>query len=110
VNPFNNRTRPPWTTSWPPLAVEMLGTFGGALEARQINASEGSLVAEATGEIESADGVLVIRRVHLKLVLRASEEDRETIERVHKVYAQRCPVYRTLSPAIAITSSYELTG
>ena len=30
----------------------MLGTFGGALEARQIDASNGKLVADVTGEVE----------------------------------------------------------
>jgi hypothetical protein len=40
----------------------MLGTFGGALEARQIDASDGRLMADVTGEVETDDGVLVIRR------------------------------------------------
>jgi uncharacterized OsmC-like protein len=86
----------------------MLGTFGGALEARKINASDGRLVAEVTGEIESDDGVLIIRRVHVRFTLQASDEARETIERVHKVYKDQCPVYRSLQPAFAITSSYQL--
>ena len=77
----------------------MLGTFGGALEARKINASDGRLVAEVTGEIESDEGVLVIRRVHVKFTLQASDEARETIERVHRVYKDQCPVYRSLHPA-----------
>ena len=38
----------------------MLGTFGGALEVRQIDASDGKLTAEVTGEVEEEDGVLVI--------------------------------------------------
>lgn len=86
----------------------MLGTFGGALEARKINASEGRLVAEVRGEIESDGGVLVIRRVHVNFQLRAPEDARPIVERVHAVYAQKCPVYRTLKPAMQITSSYEL--
>jgi len=88
----------------------MLGTLGGALEARKINASDGRLVAEVRGEIEDDGGVLVIRRVHVKFRLRASEEVRPTVERVHAVYAQKCPVYRTLQPAMEITSSYELVS
>ena len=40
----------------------MLGTLGGALEARQIDASNGRLTGEITGEVETEDGVLVIRR------------------------------------------------
>ena len=41
----------------------MMGTFGGALEARQIDASNGKLTAEILGEVEVEDGVLVIRRM-----------------------------------------------
>ena len=85
-----------------------MGTFGGALEARKIDASEGRLVAEVRGEIETEEGVLVIRRVHVNMKLKASPDSREIIERVFGMYADRCPLYRTLKPAIAITSSYEL--
>lgn len=88
----------------------MLGTFGGALEARQINASDGRLSAEITGEVETEEGVLVIRRVHVAMRLKASEQAREIVERVHGIYAMRCPLYRTLHKAIQLTSSYELVG
>jgi uncharacterized OsmC-like protein len=86
----------------------MVGTFGGALEARKIDASNGRLAADVRGEIESDDGVLVIRRIHVAMTLRATEEVRETVERVHSFFASKCPVFRSLSPAIQITSSYEL--
>jgi len=86
----------------------MVGTFGGALEARQIDASGGRLTADAVGEIETEDNVLVIRRIHVTMRLRAPEATRETVDRVHGLYAMRCPVYRTLHRAIEISSSYEL--
>jgi hypothetical protein len=35
---------------------------------------------------------------------------RDTVERVHGVYAQSCPVYRSLIPAFAITSSVEIVA
>ena len=88
----------------------MLGTFGGALEARQIDASGGKLAADVTGEVETEDGVLVIRRIHVQLRLAAPEAARETVERVHGIYAMRCPLYRTLHTAIALTSGYELVA
>jgi uncharacterized OsmC-like protein len=87
----------------------MLGTFGGALEARQIDASNGKLVGEVTGEVETEENVLVIRRIHLAMRLAAPEQMRETVERVHGIYAMRCPLYRTLHKAIQLTSSYVLT-
>lgn len=86
----------------------MLGTFAGALDARKIDAKNGRLVAEVRGEVESDEGVLVIRRVHVKFLLRGPEDARETVDRVHGVYAEKCPVYRSLRPAFQITSAWEL--
>ena len=85
----------------------MLGTFAGALDARKINAKEGRLSCEVRGEVEDEGGVLVIKRVHVSHTLRAEQPDavRELVERVHGVYAQSCPVYRSLIPAFPITSS-----
>ena len=86
----------------------MLGTFGGALEARKIDASNGRLTGEITGEVETEEGVLVIRRIHLAMRLVASAEARPVVERVHEVYAMRCPLYRTLHKTIQLTSSVTL--
>jgi uncharacterized OsmC-like protein len=88
----------------------MMGTFGGALEARQIDTSEGRLTADVTGEVEKEEGVLVIRRIHVAMRLVAREELSEAVERVHGVYAMRCPLYRTLHTAIQLTSSYTLVA
>jgi uncharacterized OsmC-like protein len=86
----------------------MVGTFGGALEARQIDAGGGRLTADVTGEVETEEGVLVIRRIHVAMRLAASDDTRPTVERVHGVYAMRCPLYRTLHQTIALSSSIEL--
>ena len=86
----------------------MIGTFGGALEARKIDASGGRLTCEVRGEVENLDGVLVLKRIHVEHHLAAPPEARETVERVHGFYAQKCPVYRSLSGSIAITSSFVL--
>ncbi len=89
----------------------MLGTFAGALDARQIDAKHGRLAADVRGEIEpNEDNVLVIRRVHVQFRLKAPETVRDTVERVHSVYREKCPVYRTLCPAMEITSAYELVA
>jgi len=65
-------------------------------------------VGEVTGEVETEEGVLVIRRIHVVMKLAAPESARETIERVHGFYAMRCPLYRTLHQAIQLSSSLEL--
>ena len=86
----------------------MLGTFGGALEARHIDASNGRLTGEITGEVETEDGVLVIRRIHLSMCLIAPEEVKAVVKRVHEMYAMRCPLYRTFHKTLQLTSSYTL--
>ena len=90
----------------------MLGTFAGALDARKIDAKDGRLTCEVRGEVEDDGGVLIIKRVHVTHTLRAADPAavRDTVDRVHGVYAQRCPVYRSLIPAFAITSSVEIVG
>ena len=87
-----------------------MGTFGGALEARHIDASQGKLTADVTGEVELEDGVMVIRRIHVAMRVVAPESVRETVERVHGIYAMNCPLYRTLRSAIQLSSSYTLVA
>jgi uncharacterized OsmC-like protein len=65
-------------------------------------------VSETVGELELEDNVLVIRRIHTHLKLKASELDRETAVRVHGFFADSCPVYRTLKAAIAITTELSI--
>ena len=86
----------------------MVGTFGGALEARNISAGEGCLSAQVRGEIEAEDRVLIIKRIHVTFRLVAPDDASTTVERVHGVFARNCPVYRSLIDSIEITSSVEL--
>jgi uncharacterized OsmC-like protein len=60
--------------------------------------------------VELEGTVLVLRRIHVKLRLRGAEGQRETVERVHGIYAENCPLYRSLKPAIAITTEVALEG
>ena len=86
----------------------MLGTFAGALAARQISTDEGRASCVVSGEVETEEGVLIIKRIHVAFTIFATEDKRETIERVHGIFAGKCPVYRSLRSAIQITSSFEL--
>jgi hypothetical protein len=56
------------------------------------------------GEIELEDNVLVVRRIHVRLQLRAPEKHWETANRVHGFFADKCPVFRSLKAAIAMTT------
>jgi hypothetical protein len=60
--------------------------------------------------VEVEGKVLVLRRIHVRLELSAAAEHRETAERVHGFFAESCPLYRSLKPAIAITTELVLTG
>jgi uncharacterized OsmC-like protein len=62
------------------------------------------LSAEVTGDIELEGKVLVIKRIHVAYDLTAADGDRETIERVHAVHKEGCPVYRSIHRAIDITT------
>ncbi len=73
-----------------------------------MDASNGKLISETVGEIEVDSGVLVIRRIHVAYKLRAPESARGTIERVHNLHAERCPVARSLRAAIEISTALEL--
>ena len=73
---------------------------------RKIKADDGKLTAEVIGEVERADdGVLVIKKIHVVHTLRAAESDRPTAERVHSIYSDHCPLYRSVKPAITVTSA-----
>jgi hypothetical protein len=56
------------------------------LEARKIPSGDSRFSAEAVEEIELEEKVLVIRRIHVKLNLRASSSARETAERVSEIF------------------------
>ncbi len=60
------------------------------------------------GEVEVEKKVLILRRIQVTYRLRAPAGQREVIEQVHGFHARFCPVYRSLTPAIAITTSLEL--
>jgi len=67
------------------------------------------LRADTVGEVEAEGRVLVIKRIKQTFHLAADEDDRETIERVLEVYADSCPVARSVKGSIEITSGLDFT-
>ena len=61
------------------------------------------------GEVEVERKVLVIKRIKQVFHVTVDEEDRETIERVLEVYADGCPVARSVKESIEISSDLDLT-
>jgi uncharacterized OsmC-like protein len=84
----------------------LLGTFRGALAARHVSFE--SLYADTVGEIETENKVLVVKRIKQTFHLVADESEREKIERVLKVYADGCPVARSVKGSIDIISELDL--
>ena len=90
----------------------MTGTFGGALEARGIPAGEGYLESDTIGEIEKEGNVLVIKRINITYKLKIDpqllEEKRDAIDRVMRVHSNSCPVYRSISSSIEVSTTLDL--
>jgi uncharacterized OsmC-like protein len=84
----------------------LLGTFSGALAARHVSFE--NLYGETVGEIETENKVLVVKRIKQTFHLVVDESEREKIERVLKVYADGCPVARSVKGSIDITSELDL--
>ena len=61
------------------------------------------------GEVETENKVLVVKRIRQTFHLTASEQDREKIERVLRVYEDGCPVARSIKNSIEITSELDLS-
>jgi uncharacterized OsmC-like protein len=68
-----------------------------------------NLSADTVGEIEVERKVLVIKRIKQVFHLRVDDEDREKVERVLEVYADGCPVARSVKRSIEIWSELDLT-
>jgi uncharacterized OsmC-like protein len=67
------------------------------------------LTAVAYGEVETEEGVLVLRRIHVAFVLKGAAEDKiEPANRAHEVFKIQCPVYRSLYRAIDITTELRI--
>ena len=62
------------------------------------------------GEIETENRVLVVKRIKQTFHLVADESAREKIERVLKVYADGCPVARSVKGSIDIVSDLDLSA
>ncbi len=50
----------------------------------------------------------MLRRIHVVYSLDAPDSRRDVIERVHQMHHRSCPVYRSISSAIDITTEYRL--
>jgi uncharacterized OsmC-like protein len=86
----------------------LTGTFGGALAGRRVILGERGLTADVTGEIElESDNVLIIKKIHVLYHLSTTGEFKEKVLRAYDIHAPKCPVYRSLTPGITITTELD---
>ncbi len=72
---------------------------------RGIEATGDHLSTIARGEVETEDGVLVLRRIHVTFTLRGVDDTKiEAARRAHEVFKPQCPVYRSIHTAIDVTT------
>ena len=62
------------------------------------------------GEVEADGKVLVIKRIKQTFHLAVPEGDRENVGRVLSVYADSCPVARSVKGSIEISSEVEFVS
>ncbi len=59
--------------------------------------------------MEVEDKVLVLKRIHVTYHLKLDDPSkRDAVERVLAAHARYCPVARSITPSIAITTSVEI--
>jgi uncharacterized OsmC-like protein len=55
--------------------------------------------------------VLILRRIHVTYRLAVDPDvERDKVERVLRMHAQHCPVYRSIHPQIHVTTALELVA
>lgn len=65
------------------------------------------MIGHVTGEVESEDRVLVIRRIHVTYRLKTAAENHDAALRVNDMHKGYCPVYRSIHDSIDITTDVE---
>jgi uncharacterized OsmC-like protein len=78
------------------------------VEARRVEVDPERYEAEAVGEVENVEGVLVIRRITVTYRIALPEAHHDTARRVLDIHARACPVARSLEGAIAIETRLAL--
>jgi len=58
--------------------------------------------------VEDEDKILILKRIHVTYHLKAPAGKRAAAERAHAAHAAYCPVARSLTPSIVITTSLEI--
>ena len=80
----------------------MLGTLGGALEARGISLDGDALQATVAGVNEVVDGIITLTRIDIHYTLRVPAGSREKVDRALSRHRDKCPTAQSLKGAVAV--------
>ena len=58
--------------------------------------------------MEVEDRVLVLKRIHVRYRLHADDEHTAAARRAHDAHHGKCPVYRSIEAAIAVTTELDI--
>jgi uncharacterized OsmC-like protein len=75
-----------------------------------VDSGEGFLTSEAVGNvIANEDKVLQIHSIHVAYRLRLADPGKaEAVQRAYEVHQRNCPIYRTLSGCVQITTELHI--
>lgn len=83
----------------------LTGTFGAMLQVLGHEVEDGGLRTTAEADIETVDGVMRVRRIHLVYDIRTPPgPQRERFEQARAQHVDRCPVGSSVQAAIQIDS------
>jgi uncharacterized OsmC-like protein len=91
------------------VAACLTGVLSAMLEARGVATDQDRLTAEATAETEWRDRVLRVKSIHVHYTIRAGDDTRDVVERVHDQHVRKCSMAQSVAGAIDVTTSYELS-
>lgn len=73
-----------------------------------MDASGGRLTADVRGRVGKRDGVLVLQAVEVHYRLATREEHRTTVEKVHDIHVDHCPVAQSIVGCVELSTSIEI--
>jgi len=88
----------------------MMGTLATVLAGKKIRTFQDRFSATVTGDIESVDGVLKIRRICVRYRLKLPQEKQADARHALENYITRCPAAQSVIGCIDITHELEMTG
>jgi uncharacterized OsmC-like protein len=90
-------------------AACLTGTFSGLLNHAGQPTHDGALTADAVGTVVKERGVLRVAAIRVDYALALADGvDRDEVLRLHEIHPSRCPVARSVTAAIELSTTLDL--